>query len=72
MNDSILYGIRIYNYRGDVIFTTGKYIEYHYVRYASNWQFITFELEEGEKIIGVQSYGSAQNLDVQFVLGKMK
>ena len=50
-------GLRIYNKKMKVIFTTGFLIENNNIRDNTNEnQLVKFELYEGERIIGIRSY----------------
>jgi len=71
-SDSLLYGIRVYNKSGGVIFTTGNLIENY--RNDPGCELVAFELAAGERIIGIRSHddgwGCAWHKNVQFVIGR--
>ena len=71
---SRLYGIRVYNKSGGVIFTTGNCIEREDYRNDPSWELVAFELAAGERIIGIRSHdcgnGWAFHYNVQFVIGR--
>ena len=73
-NGSGLWGIRVYNKSGGVVFTTGYYIEKDSERNDPNSELVTFELAAGERIIGIRSHdsgrGYADHYNVQFVIGR--
>ena len=73
-SDSGLYGIRVYNKSGGVVFTTGYLIEQDKYRNGTNSELVTFELAAGERIIGIRSHdegdGEAWHYNVQFVIGR--
>jgi len=74
-SNSLLWGIRVYNKSGKVIFTTGNYIENNDYRNDTDWgQLVSFELAAGERIIGIRSHdcgnGWARHFNVQFVIGR--
>ena len=61
-DNPMLLGIRMYSSAGTVIFTTGNYIEKNEHR-NDNWGILqSFELYDGERIIGVKSH----NYDLGF------
>ena len=69
-----MYGMRVYNKSGKVVFTTGKWIESDYLRNHTNYELVTFDLAAGERIIGIRSHddqsGWAYHYNVQFVIGR--
>ena len=71
---SLPYGIRMYNKEGKVIFTTGRLIEDPEIRNSTNWKLIAYELNAGERIIGVRSHdcgdGFSYHKDLKFVIGR--
>ena len=73
-DDSWLWGMRVYNKSGGVVFTTGRNIENNSYRNHTNYELVTFELAAGERIIGIRSHdcgnGYAYHLNVQFVIGR--
>ena len=67
-SDSYLWGMRVYNKSGKVVFTTGNNIELDHYRNNPGYQLVTFELAAGERIIGIRSHdygnGWATHLNV--------
>ena len=55
-DNSLLCGMRVYNKSGAVIFTTGFFIERDDLRTSTDFQLVAFELNAGERIIGIRSH----------------
>ena len=54
MTNTVLRGIRMYDRKGLIIFTTEGKIESPYYRDINGFKLFTFELEEGERIIQIR------------------
>ena len=55
-SDSMLHGIKMYNSNNGMSFTTYGMIERDEYRYNPEYQIVTFELKNGERIIGIRSH----------------
>ena len=62
----MLYGITIYNFNGDVIFTTSTNSEYDNYKNRTNFKEVNFELKTGERIIGIRQHSDESGYGYNF------